>query len=49
MNTFDWPSERIPHGGIFHQNKINYSKDTHNMIKGNKMSLETINNKCVNL
>lgn len=34
MNTFDWPSERIPHGGIFHQSKVNYSKDTHNMIKG---------------
>ncbi|CAO1441250.1 unnamed protein product [Diamesa tonsa] len=33
MNTFDWPSERIPHGGIFHQSKVNYSKDTHNMIK----------------
>ena len=37
MNTFDWPSERIPHGGIFHQSKVNYSKDTHNMIKGKEV------------
>lgn len=31
----DWPSERVPQGGIFHQRNINYSKETHEMIKSN--------------
>lgn len=29
----DWPSDRIPKGGIFHTPRVNYSKETHNMIK----------------
>lgn len=33
MDKISWPSERIPHGGIFHQSSVNYSKETHDMIK----------------
>ena len=29
----DWPSDRISKGGIFHTPKVNYSKETHDMIK----------------
>lgn len=33
MDKIEWPSERVAHGGIFHQRNVNYSKETHNMIK----------------
>jgi hypothetical protein len=29
----EWPSERVVHGGIFHQRNVNYSKETHEMLK----------------
>lgn len=29
----DWPSDRIPQGGAFHTPRVNYSKETHDMIK----------------
>lgn len=29
----EWPSNRIPQGGIFHPAKIKYSQDTQNLIK----------------
>lgn len=29
----EWPSERVNFGGIFHQRNVNYSKETHEMIK----------------
>lgn len=29
----EWPSERVKHGGIFHQRNVNYSKETHEMMK----------------
>lgn len=29
----DWPSERVAKGGIFHPQKVAYSKDTHDLIK----------------
>lgn len=28
-----WPSERIPHGGLFHTPKIEYSKETADLLK----------------
>lgn len=44
MDRISWPSERIPHGGLFHAPKVNYSKATHDMIKGklvkSKISIE---------
>lgn len=33
MDKIEWPSQRVAHGGIFHQRNVNYSKETHNMIK----------------
>lgn len=33
MDKIEWPSERVAHGGIFHQRNVNYSKETHEMIK----------------
>lgn len=33
MDKFEWPSERVVHGGIFHQRNVNYSKETHEMMK----------------
>lgn len=33
MDKLEWPSERVAHGGIFHQRNVNYSKETHEMIK----------------
>lgn len=33
MDKIEWPSERVVHGGIFHQRNVNYSKETHQMIK----------------
>lgn len=33
MDKIEWPSDRIAHGGIFHQRNVNYSKDTHEMMK----------------
>lgn len=36
MDKIEWPSERVSHGGIFHQRSVNYSKETHNMIKSEK-------------
>lgn len=33
MEQISWPSERIPHGGIFHQRNVNYSKETQDMMK----------------
>lgn len=29
----EWPSERVNFGGIFHQRNVNYSKETHEMMK----------------
>ena len=28
-----WPSKRIPQGGLFHSRKVNYSKETHDLLK----------------
>lgn len=28
-----WPSERIPQGGLFHTPKIQYSKETADLLK----------------
>lgn len=39
MEKISWPSERIAHGGIFHQRNVNYSKETHDMIKSKWTSL----------
>lgn len=41
----EWPSERVSQGGIFHQKNINYSKETHEMIKSNdeKMTINFFN------
>lgn len=36
MDKIEWPSERVSHGGIFHQRNVNYSKETHEMIKSEK-------------
>lgn len=33
LNKLDWPSERVAKGGIFHPQKVAYSKDTHDLIK----------------
>ncbi|CAG9808601.1 unnamed protein product [Chironomus riparius] len=33
MEKMSWPSERIAHGGIFHQRNVNYSRETNDMIK----------------
>jgi len=37
MEKMSWPSERIAHGGIFHQRNVNYSRETHDMIKSKRM------------
>jgi hypothetical protein len=37
----EWPSERVAHGGIFHQRNVNYSKETHEMLKSKSASLKT--------
>lgn len=29
----DWSTERIPKGGIFHPHKIEYSPETHKLLK----------------
>lgn len=31
-----WPSERIPQGGLFHTPKIQYSKETADLLKCKK-------------
>lgn len=33
MGKIEWPSTRIPQGGIFHPPKVQYSKDTHDLMK----------------
>ncbi|KAG5672138.1 hypothetical protein PVAND_002292 [Polypedilum vanderplanki] len=33
MEKIAWPSERVQHGGIFHQRNVNYSQETHDMIR----------------
>lgn len=34
----EWPSERVNFGGIFHQRNVNYSKETHEMMKSKSNS-----------
>lgn len=29
----EWPSTRVPQGGMFHPPKVQYSKDTHDLMK----------------
>ncbi|KAJ6635521.1 UPF0193 protein EVG1 like [Pseudolycoriella hygida] len=29
----DWPSDRVPQGGMFHPAKVSYSKSTHDLVK----------------
>lgn len=35
----EWPSERVNFGGIFHQRNVNYSKETHEMMKSKLLLL----------
>lgn len=36
MDQIEWPSERVPQGGLFHPPRVEYSKDTHDLIKGKR-------------
>lgn len=36
LEKLDWPSDRVSKGGIFHPQKVVYSKDTHDLIKCKK-------------
>lgn len=30
----EWPSDKVPPGGVFHVKKTTYSKETENLLKG---------------